>query len=155
MIDAEDTNARFLLAGLDTSVTNREFRLKDLRGSWHQINSRQYVDDSEWSSGLAQYLIHLIDLRASHVDEWIKSNIQRFQAGHASIEELRRTFDSAVADIRAWVQLCRSRCDTCSLFCIQSRLHEGTHDCLTSHECIHDCSFCEQDFLTAKPCRQM
>jgi hypothetical protein len=30
----------------------------------------------------------------------------------------------------------------------------GGHDCLTGHECIHGCTFCKLDPLTAKPCGQ-
>ena len=154
MIEGEDTEALFLVAGPDTPVADRELRLETLRESWDRTNTRQHVDDSEWIADLAQYLTHLVDLRAARVEKWLKSNTQRFQAGNASIEELRRTFDSAVIDLRAGVQLCRSQCATCKLFCVQSRLHEGGHDCLTSHECIHECTFCKRDFLTAKPCGQ-
>ena len=155
MIEAEeDTEAQFLLAGPDAPVADRESFLGTLRESWDQMTFRQHGDDTEWTSDLAQYLTHLVDLRAAHVDRWLKSNVQRFQAGNSSIEELRRTFNSAVIDLRASVQLCRSQCSSCSLFCIQSRLHEGNHNCLTSHECIHDCTFCQRDLLTAKRCGQ-
>ena len=143
-----------MLAGPDAPVADRESSLETLRDSWDQITSRQHVDDFEWTSDLVQYLNRLVDLRTAHVDKWLKLNVQRFQAGNASIEELRRTFDSAVIDLRAGVQLCRSQCGTCNLFCIQSRLHEGSHNCLTSHECIHDCTFCQRDFMTSKPCGQ-
>ena len=105
------------------------------------------MDDSEWISGLVKYLTRLVDLRVAHVDMWLKSNIQRFQAEHSSIEELRRTFNSAVIDLRAGVQPCESQCADCNLFCIQNRFHEGDHDCLTSHECIHHCTFCDKDML--------
>ncbi|KAI9460718.1 hypothetical protein F5148DRAFT_1377366 [Russula earlei] len=154
VIEAEDTEAHFLLAGPDAPVADRELRLRALRESWDRINSRQLVDDSEWTSDLAQYLTQLVDLRVAHVDKWLKSNVQRFQAGHASVEDLRRTFDSAVIDLRASIQLCRSQCNSCNLLCVQGRLHEGHHDCLTSHECIHDCTFCEQGLYTAKSCGQ-
>ena len=154
MIEGDDTEAQFLLAGPDAQVEDRELRLETLRDSWDRANDRQHVDDSEWIAELAQYLSHLVDLRTARVEKWLKSNTQRFQAGISSIDELRRTFDSAVIDLRASVQLCRSRCATCKLFCVQSRLHEGNHDCLTSHECIHDCTFCERDCLPAKPCGQ-
>ncbi|KAF8491332.1 hypothetical protein F5888DRAFT_1057818 [Russula emetica] len=150
----EDTEAQFLLAGPDAPVADRESFLGTLRESWDQMTFRQHGDDTEWTLDLAQYLTQLVDLRAAHVDRWLKSNVQRFQAGNSSIEELRRTFDSAVIDLRASVQLCRSQCSSCNLFCIQSRLHEGNHNCLTSHECIHDCTFCQRDFLTAKRCGQ-
>jgi hypothetical protein len=154
VIEGEDTDARFLLAGPETPVADREIRLETLRESWDPTSARQHVDDSEWIADLAQYLTHLVDLRTARVTVWLKSNTQRFQAGNASIEELRRTFDSAVIDLRASVQLCKSQCSSCKLFCVQSRLHEGSHDCLTSHECIHDCTFCPRDFLTVKSCGQ-
>jgi len=155
VIEREDTEAQFLLAGPEAPMGDRELRLKTLRESWDRTNARQHADDSEWISHLAHYLNHLVDLRTARVDKWLESNTQRFQAGNASIEELRRTFDSAIIDLRASIQLCGSQCATCSLLCIQSRLHEGTHNCLTSHECIHACTFCQRDFLTAKPCGQM
>jgi hypothetical protein len=150
----EDTEAQFLLAGPDAPVADRESFLGTLRESWDQMIFRQHGDDTEWTSDLAQYLAHLVDLRAAHVDRWLKSNVQRFQAENSSIEELRRTFNSAVIDLRAGVQICRSQCSSCNLFCIQGRLHEGNHNCLTSHECIHDCTFCQRDLLTAKRCGQ-
>jgi hypothetical protein len=149
----EDTGAQFLLAGPDAPVADRESCLGTLRRSWDQIASRQHVDDTEWTSDLAQYLTRLVDLRAAHVDKWLKSNIQRFQAGNASIDELRRTFDGAVIDLRAGVQLCGLRCRDCNLICTRSRLHLGGHDCLSGHECIHGCTFCQQD-LSTKTCGQ-
>lgn len=155
VIEGEDTEALFLLAGPDAPVEDHEIRLKALRESWDRANARQHVNDSEWISELAHYLTHLVDLRTAHVDKWLESNTRRFQAGNASIEELRRTFESAVIDLRASIYLCRSQCATCNLLCVQSRLHEGVHNCLTSHECIHACTFCERDSLTVKSCGQM
>jgi hypothetical protein len=154
VIEGQDTEAQFVRTGPDAPVTDREFCLGTLRGSWDRTNTRQHVDDSEWIANLAQYLIHLVDLRIARVEKWLKSNTQRFQAGNASIEELRRTFESAVVDLRTSVQLCRSQCAICKLFCVRSRLHQDSHDCLTSHECIHDCTFCQRDSFTAKPCGQ-
>jgi hypothetical protein len=155
VIEGEDTEAQFLLTGPDVREAHRERRLETLRESWDKTNARQRIDDSEWITDLAKYLTYLVELRAARVDKWLKSNTQRFQAGNASIEELRRTFDNAVIDLRASVQLCRSQCSTCKLFCVRGRLHEGSHDCITSHECVHDCIFCQRDFLAAKPCGQM
>ncbi|KAF8270133.1 hypothetical protein EI94DRAFT_1572289 [Lactarius quietus] len=156
VIEAEDTEARFLLAGPDTPATDREHYLSILRDSWDGSGARQSedVDDLEWVSDLVQYLNHLVDLRVAHVDVWLRSNIQRFQAESSSIEELRRTFYSAVIDLRAGVQLCKSQCATCNLSCIQSRFHEGDHDCLTNHECIHYCNFCNEEQLSERICGQ-
>ena len=169
MVEGEDTEAQFIRVGPDAPVArtqkkkrttkkkeapvaDRELRAQALRESWDGKHERQHVDDSKWISDLAQYLTYLVDLRTARVDKWLKSNTQRFQAGNASIEELRRTFDSAVVDLRASVQICRSQCAGCKLFCVRSHLHEGGHDCMTNHECVHECTFCQ--LLTANPCGQ-
>ncbi|KAI0295672.1 hypothetical protein B0F90DRAFT_1820352 [Multifurca ochricompacta] len=78
VIQAEDTSARFLLPGPGVSLLERELRLTILRESWDRINTRQHVDDSEWSSDLAQYLTHLSDLRIVHVDKWISEAASNF-----------------------------------------------------------------------------
>ncbi len=156
MIEAEDTEARFILVGPDTPVADHERQLATLRESWDDgINQRQHVDDSTWHSDLVQYLTHLVNLRVAHVESWLESNVQRFEGGHASIEELRRTFGNAVIDLRASVELCRSQCASCNLVCVRSsRLHRDGHDCMTNHKCIHDCTFCERDALPTQPCGQ-
>ncbi|KAN0134237.1 hypothetical protein V8E53_008009, partial [Lactarius tabidus] len=155
VIEAKDTEARFLLPGPDTPAADREQHLSFLIESWDLSGTRQQVDDSEWISGLVEHLTHLVDLRVAHVEEWLKSNTQRFQADNASMEELRRASNSAVIDLRASVQLCKSECDDCNLLCIQSRFHEGPHDCLTSHDCIHDCTFCDKQLLAERTCGQI
>ena len=155
VIEAEDTEARFILAGPDTPVSDFEGRLAILCKSWDRANERQHVDESTWHSDLAQYLTHLVDLRVAHVENWLESNVQRFEGGHASIEELRRTFGNAVIDLRASVELCRSECGSCNLVCVRSsRVHRDNHDCLTNHKCVHHCTFCERDALPTKPCGQ-
>ena len=135
---------------------DHESPLTPLRDSWDQTIQRQHLDDSKWHSDLVQYLTRLVDLRVAHVENWLESNVQELEGGHASIEELRRIFDSAVIDLRASVELCRSQCGSCNLICVQSsRSHKGNHDCSTNHRCIHSCSFCERDGLPTKPCGQM
>ena len=155
VIEAEDTEARFILAGPDTPLFDHEHRLATLRESWDQTNQRQHVEDSTWHSDLAEYLTHLVDLRVVHVESWLESNVRRFEGGHASIEELRRTFGNAAIDLRASVELCRSQCGSCNLVCVRSsRLHRDGHDCLTTHKCIHNCTFCEREALPTQPCGQ-
>jgi hypothetical protein len=155
VIEAEDTEARFILAGPDTPLADHERRLATLRESWDLTNQRQRVDDLTWHSDLAEYLTRLVDLRVAHVESWLKSNVQKFEGGHASIEELRRTFGNAAIDLLASVELCRSQCGICNLICVRSsRLHRDGHDCLTNHKCIHDCTFCERDAHPTQPCGQ-
>ncbi|KAH9171591.1 hypothetical protein EDB89DRAFT_1852099 [Lactarius sanguifluus] len=155
VIEAKDSEARFILAGRDTPVADHERQLAAIRESWDRTEQRQHIDDSTWHSDLAQYLTHLVDLRVAHVEDWLESNVQRFESDHAGIEELRRTFGGAVIDLRASVELCWSRCDSCNLVCVQSsRLHRDGHDCLTNHKCIHKCTFCERDALPTQLCGQ-
>ncbi|KAI0250862.1 hypothetical protein BJV78DRAFT_1127282, partial [Lactifluus subvellereus] len=154
VIEAEDTDAQFSLIRQHTPAADCGLRFTTLLKSWDRILFRQRVDESEWTSGLVQHLTRLVDLRTDHVDKWLKSNIEGFQADDTSIQELRRRFDSAVRDLRDSIQLCKSQCDNCNLFCIQSCLHEGGHDCLTNHKCIHYCSFCRRELSMAIPCGQ-
>ncbi|KAH9059752.1 hypothetical protein EDB87DRAFT_1790917 [Lactarius vividus] len=155
VIEAKDSEVRFVLAGPDTPVADHERQLAIMRGSWDRAEQRQHIDDSAWHSDLAQYLTHLVDLRVAHVENWLESNVQRFEGTEAGIEELRRTFGNAVIDLRASVELCWSRCDSCNLVCVRSsRSHRDGHDCLTNHKCIHDCTFCVRNTLPTQPCSQ-
>ncbi|KAH8977860.1 hypothetical protein EDB86DRAFT_3157188 [Lactarius hatsudake] len=155
VIEAKDSKARFILAGPDTPGADHERQLAIMRGSWDRTEQRQHIDDSTWHSDLAQYLTHLVDLRVAHVENWLESNVRRFEGNQAGIEELRRTFGNAVIDLRASVELCWSRCDSCNLVCVRSsRSHRDGHDCLTNHKCIHDCTFCERNALPTQPCGQ-
>jgi hypothetical protein len=152
VIEAEDTEARFILAGPETPCSDHERRTRDSCESWDQAIKGNTVDDSTWHSDLAQYLTHLVDLRVAHVENWLESNVQRFEGVTRVSKSLRRTFDNAVIDLRASVELCRSQCGSCSLICVRSsRLHRDGHDCLTNHKCIHDCTFCERDALPHGP----
>lgn len=110
--------------------------------SWNSGMPRQFMPDSEWIGGLASHLNGLIDLRVNHVQHWLDSNLERFQGGHAAIEDLRRRFDSLIIEMKTNVQLCRAQCASCHLLCIHSRLHEGEHSCQTTHKCVHSCEFC-------------
>ncbi|KAN0134234.1 hypothetical protein V8E53_008006 [Lactarius tabidus] len=110
VIQAEDTEARFLLTGPETLAADLEHHFSILRDSWDRSTYRQQADRSEWVSDLGQHLTRLVDLRVAHVEEWLRSNTQSFKAQNASMEELRRAFESAVIDLRASVQLCRSEC---------------------------------------------
>lgn len=154
-MDKTDTSARFFLAGATMQDATREQTLATLRETWDQFNLRQMIPDIEWASNLSAHLDSLVDIRVEHVREWIALNLSRFQAGHANIEDLRRTFESATVDLKAGVQLCKAKCSSCHLLCVQSRLHEGTHDCQTSHECIHACDFCDDNPRERKDCSML
>ena len=154
-MDKPDTSVRFFLAQAGIQHAAREQALAVLRDTWDQSHSRQLMPDSEWASNLSIYLNDLAEIRVEHVREWITLNLSRFQTGHANIEELRRTFENAIVDLKAGVQLCKAKCASCHLLCLQSRLHDGPHDCQTSHECIHMCSFCDDNGGERKDCTML
>ncbi|KAH7918945.1 hypothetical protein BV22DRAFT_1041330 [Leucogyrophana mollusca] len=152
-VAAPDTDSHFSLAtGGAHQSEARESALAALREDWDQYHSRQMLPDAEWAEALSLHLESLVDMRIDHVREWVASNLSRFQSGHASIEELRRTLESATVDLKTNVQLCRMQCADCYLLCVQSRLHEGQHDCRTSHQCIHTCDFCDDPQGERKLC---
>ena len=126
-----------------------ERHLSALLEFWNQSTPRQSIPDTEWIERFVSLLQGLIDLRVSHVRLWLDSNLERFQAGHATIEDLLRRFDNMVIEMRANVQLCGVQCASCHLLCVRGRLHEGDHSCKTTHKCVHDCTFCKGGL---KPC---
>ncbi|KAF8124364.1 hypothetical protein EV363DRAFT_1227517 [Boletus edulis] len=144
-IDFPDSDARFFVANVEHSQTmSREEVLNALAKQWDEFDSRQLVPDTRWAQELAQYLEDLAEMRIDHVWAWVKSNLTRFQAGHASVMELQRTLESAVIDLKSSVQLCRMQCESCQLFCIRDRFHEDAHDCKTMHTCTQSCEYCAE-----------
>ncbi|KAG2340542.1 hypothetical protein BDR05DRAFT_937722 [Suillus weaverae] len=142
-IDMPDTSSEFSLAtaGIQQS-SSREAALQVLCHAWGDYDSRHYVSEDVWIANLTTHIDNLVGLRIAHVSEWISSNVARFQSGQASIDELMRAFDSATVDLRSNLKLCKLKCASCELLCVQSRLHDGQHTCQTSHTCIHPCDFC-------------
>ena len=145
-IEKMDTRSEFFLLGTSARAAERESRLAVLCKAWGLYDSRQDQLDSRWTSELSTHLSQLVDMRVEHVQEWIYSNLSRFKTGHANIEELRRAFESAIVDIKANVELCKSKCSSCHLSCLLSRRHDPLepHDCQTSHQCSHHCDFDEE-----------
>ena len=144
-IDCSDGDARFFVADVEHSKNmSHEEVLHALVTEWDEFDSRQLVPDAQWTQELAQYLENLAEMRIDHVRAWVKSNLMRFQAGHASVMELQRTVESAVIDLKSSVQLCRMQCGSCQMFCIRNRFHEDAHDCKTTHTCTQSCEYCTE-----------
>lgn len=142
--------SRFAIFDHEQPLPNEiEMCLTSLLESQKPGTMRQLMPESEWVGELASHLSWLVDLRVNHVKLWLDSNLERFEGGHAAIEDLRRSFDRLVIEMSANVQLCRAQCASCHLLCIRSRSHGGDHDCQTAHKCLHQCEFCEN---SVKPC---
>ncbi|KAH9166548.1 hypothetical protein EDB89DRAFT_2232826 [Lactarius sanguifluus] len=142
-VEWDYTAARFAVSDREQLPPNEiEMYHSALLESWNSGTPRQFMPDSEWIEGLASYLNGLINLRVNRVQRWLDSNLERFQGGHAAIEDLRRQFDSLIIDMKTNVQLCRAQCASCHLLCVRSRLHEGEHSCRTTHKCVYNCEIC-------------
>ncbi|KAF8837464.1 hypothetical protein BDN67DRAFT_983236 [Paxillus ammoniavirescens] len=152
-VDLPDTPHKLFIAGggIEQS-SSRERTLAVLRAAWDQQESRQYAPEEEWIEGLTNHLETIVNLRIDHVRKWLTVNLSRFQAGHASIKDLRRTFENAIVDLKGNVQLCKLQCTGCQLLCIQSRLHDGPHHCQADHLCVHECNFCMEPSGERKQC---
>jgi hypothetical protein len=112
-VECDDSRARFALSDLELPTQEEiEMRLTVLRESQHSWRRHDnIIPDSEWVGTLTSHLSRLIDLRVNHVQLWLELEFaDRFQSGHAAIEDLRRRFDSLVIEMKANVQLCRARC---------------------------------------------
>lgn len=148
IIDLPDTDNRLFIGGGGDQSVSRERVLTVLRTAWEGYASRQYITEDEWIAGLTQHLEKIVNLRIAHVREWLDQNLSRFQAvgggggAHASIDDLKRLFESSIVDLRGSVQLCGLTCMDCQLRCVQNRMHEGAHDCQSDHVCVHECDFC-------------
>ncbi|KAH9059728.1 hypothetical protein EDB87DRAFT_1831890 [Lactarius vividus] len=143
-VECDDTEARFVIFDREQPPSDEiEMHLAALLETQDPGTPRQLTPDSEWVGELTSHLGWLVDLRVNHVKRWLDSNLERFEGGHAAIEDLRRSFDRLAIEMTANVQLCRAQCASCHLFCIRSRLHEGDHSCKTTHKCVYDCEFCE------------
>ncbi|KAH9030797.1 hypothetical protein EDB85DRAFT_1403662 [Lactarius pseudohatsudake] len=142
-VEWDYTAARFAVSDREELPPNEiEMYHSALLESWNSGTPRQFMPDSEWIEGLTSYLNGLINLRVDRVQRWLDSNLERFQSGHAAIEDLRRLFDSLIIDMKTNVQLCRAQCASCHLLCVRSRLHEGEHSCRTTHKCMYNCEIC-------------
>jgi hypothetical protein len=143
-VEGDDTEARFAVSHREQiPPAEVESHLAALLEHWTPSTPRQSMSDAEWVAGLASYLQGLVDLRISHVRLWVDVNLERFHRGPAAIDDLRRRFDNIVIEMKTNVQLCRAKCASCYLLCVRGLLHEGDHNCRTSHGCAHNCGFCE------------
>ncbi|KAF5337682.1 hypothetical protein D9757_014271 [Collybiopsis confluens] len=145
IIGAPDSPAVFYLPGAPFSS---EQALQELLVSWNRFTERMLArSDRTWTEDLSQSLVDLADQRVEHVRQWIDSNLARFKADHANIDALRRMMDNAANDLKSHVELCKMKCESCNLLCIQGRRHnqKDVHDCATNHKCAHSCEFEDHD----------
>ncbi|KAL1696787.1 hypothetical protein GGG16DRAFT_43139 [Schizophyllum commune] len=143
-----DTDAVLHVAVLADEAVNAEGALEDLKKGWSQFSSRSALAEDLWVAQLSSYLDGIVDQRVDHVHTWLEANLERFKAEHASIDNLRRTFATIGAQMKADVELCKVKCSKCNLLCLRSRRHSSSepHDCGTSHVCPQYCDYSDEHF---------
>jgi len=149
-IDGPDIGMQFYLSG---HSGDKEAILSTLCKSWDEFSNRFNIPESNWISGLSDYLETITQMRAAHVQRWMYQNLDRFKASHSSLETLKRAYSTALAELKENVHLCKAQCLSCNLLCLQSHGHETQHDCQTSHHCPYPCGFSNEHLGEEKKCR--
>ncbi|KAM5540363.1 hypothetical protein V8D89_005821 [Ganoderma adspersum] len=154
VLDIHDTSSRFYLGetGPQGQPASRDVALQELCQSCTTYGDRFSQADTDWKQGLQTFLDGTVDTRAEHVRAWINVNTSKFGSAQSEVQQLFRTFDSAVIDLKASVRLCGSQCGLCNLSCILGRHHEGSHSCQTDHRCVHMCQFEGAEHGKTEPC---
>ncbi|KAI0253470.1 hypothetical protein BJV78DRAFT_212142 [Lactifluus subvellereus] len=142
IVEYDDTTTRFPISDRKVLPADIIRHLYTLRESWNLGTPRQSIPDFDWVSEFGLHISALTDLRVRHVQLWLDSNLERFEVGHAAVEDLRRKFDKMVIEMRRNVQLCKASCASCHLLCVRNHLHMGKHSCKTRHKCVHSCTLC-------------
>lgn len=138
-----DSKAVFHVSVLVGETIDADNALLSLQEGWTEYATRGACAEESWVSSLSSYLESLLEQRTAHVLAWMDANLERFKAEHANIDNLRRTFSSISAQMKADVELCKAKCLTCNLLCLRGRRHSShePHDCQTDHECHHTCEY--------------
>ncbi|KAL1691225.1 hypothetical protein GGG16DRAFT_113392 [Schizophyllum commune] len=138
-----DSKAVFHVSVLVGETIDADNALLSLQEGWTEYATRGACAEESWVSSLSSYLESLFEQRTAHVLAWMDANLERFKAEHANIDNLRRTFSSISAQMKADVELCKAKCLTCNLLCLRGRRHSShePHDCQTDHECHHTCEY--------------
>jgi hypothetical protein len=145
-VEVHDTTSRFFLNGFTMNGQRavQTLILAQLFSSWSGYTQRMLLPDEEWFTALCSYLETLVQARIDVVQHWISVNTARFIENTSAIETLRRESNSVIAELKASVQLCGMKCGKCHLSCLGSRHHDGSHNCLTTHNCIRSCEFVDE-----------
>ncbi|EJF62764.1 hypothetical protein DICSQDRAFT_57253 [Dichomitus squalens LYAD-421 SS1] len=154
VIDMQDTTSRFYLGegGPQGQPESCDEVLRGICESFDEDGTRFSQPEADWKQSLQTFLDHLVDIRVEHVRGWLNANTSKFGSTHSEVQQLFRTFDTAVIDLKSSVRMCSIQCGSCNLSCILGRHHEGQHSCRTDHRCVHVCEFKGADHGETEPC---
>ena len=142
MIPGPPSNIIFYLAGANPQMLPEEC-LAALRASWEGRCNRFRMPEDDFLAAFNQYLQTLVDTRIHQVRTWLEQNTERYRE-NAEVQLLYRQFEELTKELKGGLALCGAQCAECSLLCINGRQHNGSHNCNTSHKCVHLCEFSDQ-----------
>lgn len=147
-------DSRFYLGetGPQGQPASRDAALEVLCESCDTYSDRSSQAEIAWKEHLQTFLDHTVDTRAEHVNAWIDANTSKFGSTQSEVQQLFRTYNAAIIDLKASVRLCGAQCVSCNLSCILGRHHEGPHSCRTNHCCVHMCHFEDAEHGKFEPC---
>ncbi|PIL36992.1 hypothetical protein GSI_00684 [Ganoderma sinense ZZ0214-1] len=156
VIDIRDTRSQFYLGetGPQGQPAGCDVALQMLCQSCHTYGDRFSQADTDWKRDLQAFLddSDTVDMWVEHVRAWISVNTLKFGSDQSEVQQLFRTFNSAVIDLKASIWLCGAQCSLCNLGCVLSRHHEGSHSCQTDHHCVRMCQFEGAEHGNTEPC---
>ncbi|CAG8604979.1 11749_t:CDS:2, partial [Dentiscutata heterogama] len=113
-----------------------------------KVYARGSIPDSVWVSNLDKFLKFIVGRRIKRVNEWIEKNLARFSKENNEVIITNFAFEREINRLSLFWDICRLKCYKCGLSCLKTSRHDDNpddaiHDCLTDHECHHECEFKE------------
>ena len=109
-----------------------------------------------WRNSLEKFVTLCLENRFNRVEAWINGNLKSWknkdnQEFDDAICSLQDKFNLEKTLLVQKFQFCNSKCSKCFLQCTQISAHTSAHSCTTSHMCMENCFYCEEDLN--KPCK--
>ncbi|CAG8602104.1 26386_t:CDS:10 [Dentiscutata erythropus] len=131
------------------NLSGLKVKIRDLRKFFEEkVYARGSVPDSEWVTNLDKFLKFIVDRRIKRVNEWFEKNLVRFSKENNEVIIINFALEREINRLNLFWDICRLKCHECGLSCLKTSRHDdnpddASHDCLTDHECHHECEFKE------------
>ncbi|XP_057826276.2 uncharacterized protein LOC131038027 [Cryptomeria japonica] len=128
---------------LPTPDTIRQV-LSQIKSEVEMVFSRCGTNEDEWHSLFQNFLEALADRRHDRVQQWISSNTIDV-SDNDEMQKLKLEANVALSKIRQGLSLCTCKCSVCFWKCVMEKGHDNQHDCMGSHSCTENCSYCARE----------
>ncbi|CAG8584575.1 25121_t:CDS:10, partial [Gigaspora margarita] len=113
-----------------------------------KVYARGSIPDPEWVTNLDNFFKFIVSRRIKRVNEWFEKNLARFSKENNEVIITNFALEREINRLNLFWDICRLKCYKCGLSCLKTSRHDDnpddtSHDCLTDHECHHECEFKE------------